>query len=441
MPQRSNPTYNQRKEARLLAHKWQILVLCGLVLVSLALMLPFRPASAPEVGGGPPGGTRGWQLVFEDQFGGTGLDTTKWTACNDQLCHGYFGRGEWRAANVFVADGNLQLHARKDGAQADCVPTGANATPCTTSLIKTLGAFEFQYGYMEGRMKLPRGAGLWPAFWAMPVPAHDACNWPPEIDVMEHLGNAPNVVHMFFHHTTPAQPCGDPHERNGATYSLPSNLSDSWHDYAVEWRPGLLIWYIDGVERHRVTQYVPDRRFSLLLDLAYGDGQWNGNQPTPTTPQDSTLLVDHVRVWQTTKNIDLLKNAGFEKGDAGGWTAWGSGVMIAQDAARTATYGVRLNPQDGGVEQVVEGLQPNTTYTLRAWGKVGMRGDSVKIGAKEYGGAAVEQALWSTTYTQGTVMFTTGATNTSAKIFIYHAAPHATAPAYGDDFELVEGSP
>ena len=289
-------------------------------------------------------------------------------------------------------------------------------------------------------MKLAQGDGLWPAFRAMPVPKDGQCAWPPEIDVIEQLGNAPSVVYMYYHYSTPALPCGDPHERNSAKYQHPDDAAERWHYYAVEWRPDMLIWYIDGVERHRVTEFVTDRQMYLLLDHAFGDGQWNGNQPTQDTPPDSTVLVDEVRVWQTVKHGELVANPGFETGELRSWSSWGSGVATADTAARSGTYGVTLNPGDGGVEQVIEGLKVNTTYTLRGWGKVEARDDAVKVGVKAYGGAEIIETLSSTTYTQAAITFTTGATNTSATIFMYHAAPTANGTAYGDDFELIEGA-
>jgi hypothetical protein len=203
----------------------------------------------------------------------------------------------------------------------------------------------------------------------------------------------------------------------------------------------MLIWYVDGVERHRVTEFVADRQFYLLLDHAFGDGQWNNNQPTQNTPPDSTMLVDEVRVWQAVKHVDLVANPGFEKGEPVPWSTWGNGVATINTVARSGTYGVTLRPGDGGVEQVIEGLKANTTYTLRGWGKVETSDDAVKIGVKEYGGAEVVETLNSTSYALATITFITGANSTSAKIFMYHAAPTANGTAYGDDFELVEDAP
>ena len=56
--------------------------------------------------------------------------------------------------------------------------------------------FDFKYGYVEGRFKLPATRGSWPAFWLLgndpSQPTKDkAHEWPPEVDIFEFFGHRP----------------------------------------------------------------------------------------------------------------------------------------------------------------------------------------------------------------------------------------------------------
>ncbi len=88
-----------------------------------------------------------------------------------------------RDNHVFTA-GGLSLVARAGGALAP----GAIESGMLRS--KWTG----EYGYFEIRMKVPRGRGLWPAFWLNPQDQ----KWPPEIDVVEIVNNGRDDTRRGF---------------------------------------------------------------------------------------------------------------------------------------------------------------------------------------------------------------------------------------------------
>jgi len=69
-----------------------------------------------------------------------------------------------------------------------------------------------------------------------------------------------------------------------------------WHTFAVDWQPGLIVWYVDGLESGR---YEDDKnRFTnemyIVLSLQMG-GTWAGVVDDDQLPTE--MLVDYVRVW------------------------------------------------------------------------------------------------------------------------------------------------
>jgi Fe-S cluster biosynthesis and repair protein YggX len=133
---------------------------------------------------------------------------------------------------------------------------------------------------------------------------------------------------------------------------------------------------------------------------------------------------------------NLVGNPGFESGSLGAWSTWTSAATIVANNARSGTYATRLSGSVVGVEQVISGLSPNTSYTLKGWGRVGTSGESVLIGVKEFGGTEIYDTITSTSYSERTLTFTTGASSTSAKIYIYKHT--GAGDAYGDDFSVVQ---
>ena len=239
-----------------------------------------------------------WNLVFEDEFNGTSLDTNKWTTCYWWDRDGCTNLGnnelEWyQPDDVLVCGGTVKLRAQRreitawDGTTYDY--TSGMITTGRESSDKTLPAkFLFQYGYAEIRARIPMGKGLWPAFWLLPA-THISR---PEIDVMEILGDEPNTVHMNFHYLNADESRGD----SGKVWTG-TDFFTGWHTIAVDWQPDYIIWYVDGIERWRFMDAarVPSEPLYLIANLAVG-GDWPGS-PDASTPFPSYFEIDYIRVW------------------------------------------------------------------------------------------------------------------------------------------------
>ena len=161
-----------------------------------------------------------------------------------------------------------------------------------SGLISSQASFVQEYGYFEIRARVPAGEGLWPAFWLLPAREE----WPPEIDVFEILGHRPDKVYMTVHYRD-----AEGAHRYIAHRFYGPDFSQGYHTFAVAWDPTGIVWYVDGVERHRVEQAeaIPSGPFYVIANLAVG-GPWPGN-PDETTPFPAFFDVDHIRVYRKTQ--------------------------------------------------------------------------------------------------------------------------------------------
>jgi beta-glucanase (GH16 family) len=272
------------------------LVLCCLISVGFISRGKSEVNLSQDLPSNPVGQTGKWHLIFHDEFDGDALDTSKWVTCywwDNQGCtnEGNNNLNWYQSGNVGVQDGKLILRAKEETVTA---PDGK--TYSYTSGMVTTGrdSFElsvdpkatFQNVYVEMRAKVPRGQGLWPAFWLLPADQESR----PEIDVMEILGDNPNEVHMNFHYLDER---GD---ANSAGYTWKSSKPlNGWHVFANDWQPELLTWYIDGVKHSHLHEYIPDEPMYLIANLAVG-GDWPGS-PDASTTFPSDFEIDYIRVW------------------------------------------------------------------------------------------------------------------------------------------------
>lgn len=144
---------------------------------------------------------------------------------------------------------------------------------------------------------------------------------------------------------------------------------------------------------------------------------------------------------QSIHSQNLLQNGGFETASLPPWTTWtpngSSTVTIVASNQRSGSYAVQINSRTASLEQVITGLSPNTAYIFSGWVKCAA-GATVWVGVKDFGGSETYISADALTYTKYQITFTTGATNTSAKVYFFrHPTEGNTDNAWGDDFELI----
>jgi beta-glucanase (GH16 family) len=246
-----------------------------------------------------------FRLVWSDEFDGPNgsvPDPKKWTYDIGVGGDGWGNKElEYYTShkkNAYLKNGNLVITARKEKTKA---PDGTTRN-YTSARLKTLGLFSQSYGRFEARMKIPKGQGMWPAFWMMGDDV-DKVGWPTcgEIDVMENIGKEPGTVHGSLHGTNATGGTSDATK----ILSLPNgqSLADDFHIYAVEWEPSTVRFYLDSTLYATFDQsqwpaggrWVFDHPFFILVNVAVG-GDWPG-PPDNTTKFPQQMLVDYVRVY------------------------------------------------------------------------------------------------------------------------------------------------
>ena len=247
----------------------------------------------------------GWRLTFSDEFDGQTLDPTKWKTSDLWGNQTLSGNGEKQCyvpQAVTQADGLLVLTASRSVTPASACKGAPSGLPFTSGMVTTAGCrayekseackqlkpFSQAYGYFEIRARLPKGKGLWPAFWLVPFDG----SWPPEIDIMEMLGHTPSIVYHTYHYFDAAGV-----RQKADTSNETKDFSASFSTFGIDWRPGLLIWYVDGKESFRFSgPGITSKDMYLLLNLAVG-GYWPGD-PDQATPFPSTMAIDYIRVYE-----------------------------------------------------------------------------------------------------------------------------------------------
>ena len=189
-----------------------------------------------------------------------------------------------RADNIVVENGLLRITAKRESFQG---------SEYTSARIKSQDLFEFTYGRIEARAKLPEGGGTWPALWLLGGD-FQTNPWPAagEIDYMEHVGNAQNEIFSSLHF--PGNSGG-----NAITQStIVPGVSDEFHIYAVEWTPTEIRFEVDGNVYHTFANSLAlpfNKDFFLIVNVAMG-GTFGGNIDPSFT--ESSMEVDYIRVYQ-----------------------------------------------------------------------------------------------------------------------------------------------
>jgi len=230
-----------------------------------------------------------WNLVFDSEFNGSSLDASQWSA--DLFGSGYrgpvdptYGLDVSAASQVSVGGGSLRIKAihKTNTSSKGTFPytSGAVTTMAPTYPWTSPALFSFTYGYAEARIWLPASGSKiadWPAFWMYSTAlSHTYPNG--EIDILEGMGGSAEA-HLISSAGAQGPLIG------GGTYA------GGWHTFAVNWEPGSVTYYYDGVSIGDFTSHVPSTPMFLILNL-----EVSTILSPPAAP--ASMLVDYVRVWQ-----------------------------------------------------------------------------------------------------------------------------------------------
>jgi len=301
---------------------------------------------------GPPPGT--WTLAFEDNFGGTSLDTAKWNT--GPRWWGLINQGTptpelqgYVPQNISVANGLCTILINKPAGgvhqvSGDGHVLGGTAQVYGSGMIQTYGKWTTTYGYFEARIRMAPGKGTWPAFWLLPdrgvtVPANDYLRTSTgdrwinsdgsqsgymamgnEIDITEYMNTWKNPTtgmsrshsgYIYKEDVNFTNVAFDSYalenDGNGPAQYYFDNPDTKFHTYGVYWGPGQLIYYIDGkpVLKHKDSATIASCPEYMILNCAVSQNDWTGTN-VPLADIDAgmtatnTMDIDYVRVWSGT---------------------------------------------------------------------------------------------------------------------------------------------
>jgi beta-glucanase (GH16 family) len=268
-------------------------------------------------------------LVWSDEFNQTKLDEEKWTR---EVGGSGFGNGELQyytagESNVFIGSktnaadtGYLVIEARREN-----YGIAPENRQFTSGRIATSGKFNFKYGTIEARIKLPNlQNGLWPAFWMLGA-NYPTDGWPKsgEMDILEagfkddwqnNVANKKNntTVHWFqdnFQTIDPNAP-GDGWYGNASasgSTTIAGSFTDGYHLFKLVWNPTQILGYVDNVQYYtfnipaadaNITEF-SSNPFYVILNLAIGGTNFVGiTDPAQiTAPLPAQMQIDYIRVY------------------------------------------------------------------------------------------------------------------------------------------------
>uniref|UniRef100_UPI004056BFE4 glycoside hydrolase family 16 protein n=1 Tax=Acetatifactor sp. TaxID=1872090 RepID=UPI004056BFE4 len=255
----------------------------------------------------------GFVLVWNDEFDGDTLDTTKWDyqyGNGGEYGNPGWGNAEWqyylnREENVKVEDGKLIITAVYESDKAMRYTSGRIRTITNNGEV----LFATTYGRVEARIKMPVGEGLWPAFWMLPVDESIYGSWAAsgELDIMEAKGRLPGQFSCAAHY-------GGEWPKNSYSgqeyvYHDGTTISD-FHLYSMEWEPGEIRFYVDNECYYTLTDWFSmdsaethyekpapfDIPFYIILNMAIG-GNFDKEADAANAEYPAAMEVDFVRVY------------------------------------------------------------------------------------------------------------------------------------------------
>jgi len=271
-----------------------------------AMESPEKPAAKADVGSTV--ATKipnGYSLIWSDEFSKPGLpDATKWKYDAHRNKKGWYNNEKQyyaaaRLKNSRIENGKLILEAHQEGVK-DKGFADWGKQKYTSARLLTQGVGDWTYGFYEVRAKLPCGVGTWPAIWMLPSDPN--VKWPNggEIDIMEHVGYEPGIIHHSVH--TKAFNFG-----RGTQKTTKHEVADAckvFHKYQLLWTSKFLLFGLDDKpkfifkkQQKGNARWPFDKPQHLLLNIAVG-GSWGGQKGIEKSAFPARMEVDYVRIYQ-----------------------------------------------------------------------------------------------------------------------------------------------
>ncbi|MDD2436286.1 MAG: glycoside hydrolase family 16 protein [Massilibacteroides sp.] len=219
----------------------------------------------------------GYKLVWEDDFNGATLDSTKWEI--RQIGPRRIGYND--ARSIKVANGNLNIMYDIVG---DSILVGA---------VGSQGRFETTYGYFECKARMPKSVGPWAAFWLQsPLisAGEDPAKYGVEVDIFEYFKEYGADITTHAYHWAYG-----PNQRGvGPLKSQLKGLDDGFHLFALEWTPEKYVFYIDGLKFHEVKEAISHIDEYMILSYEPVDKL----EGIKKACAPDTFMVDYVKVYK-----------------------------------------------------------------------------------------------------------------------------------------------
>ncbi|RWC39368.1 family 16 glycosylhydrolase [Mesorhizobium sp.] len=306
-----------------------------------------------------PAGFASSDLVFEESFSGTALDSDWNTYITSNAANGWpwnsNGSGGSNAGSQYYADydvpgqvsvsnGQLDLTAIKQPISG--IKDGTTQTyPVTSGAVSSYGNFEFNGGYLQISMKAPSGDGAWPALWMLPGQGAGSSGDNFEIDIQEggFTESSGPVDNNFTWHLH------GPSGWVGASIDSGVDLTAGFHTYGINWDPGKSItWYLDGKQMAQVTSAqatIPNEPMELIMNNGVANSNTAGWHTTldSSTPSSMQMQVDEIQLYQKAGSGDTVTGANVTPpttGAIGTETGSGTGTVLPPGGTSDGTlYG------------------------------------------------------------------------------------------------------
>ncbi len=230
------------------------------------------------------------KLILNEHFSSNIINTSVWNYDLGNGCPNLCGWGNnerqlYTKNNVYIKKGKLIIKASKKD------------TLYFSGKIHTKKKFEFMYGTVEVKAKLPEGYGLWPAIWMLGGDI-DINNWPScgEIDIMEYVGKEPHTIYTSLHNSSSFG--NTIHSKK----TIINTIEEGFHIYKMKWTEKAIEFYIDNLKVYvynpiekNLKNWPYNKPFYLVFNMAIG-GDFGGPKVDDSIfPQE--FIIDYVKVY------------------------------------------------------------------------------------------------------------------------------------------------